>query len=102
MDQITIEQKEELNKYINHIKFLNEEGLVLNEIEYKILQYSKKIHSLKKSLKYLDDINIRFMIFELKHKLAIMIIENYKLESKNPIERLEEKRLNNLKKQKSA
>ncbi|OEG62489.1 MAG: hypothetical protein BHK79_10380 [Halanaerobium sp. MDAL1] len=99
---MTATQKEELNKYINHIKFLNEEGEVLNETEYKILQYSKKIHSLKKSLKYLDDINIRFMIFELKHKLAIIIIEYYNLENKNLVERLEEKRLKNIQNKKSA
>ncbi|MFW5795124.1 MAG: hypothetical protein ACOCV1_06530 [Bacillota bacterium] len=99
---MTNEQKKQLNEFVEHIRFKHNENMDLDSDEEMILKFSDKIVTLKKVLKKTDDIDIKFMIFELKHELAIMIIEKYNLEKKNPVERLEEKRLNNLKKQKSA
>lgn len=99
---MNLKQKKELNKYIKHIQFKNSQNLKLDDKEKIILSFAEKIITLKKIINKNDDVDIRFMIFKLKYELAIMIIDKYNLEKKNPIERLEEKRLKNLRDKKTA
>lgn len=99
---MTDEQKEQINEFVEHIQFKYNEGFELDNYEDEILRTINKLSTLKRVYNKTKDKDIKFMIFELKYKIAIMVVEYYDLEKKDPIQRVEEKRLNNLKKQKSA
>lgn len=90
------EMKMKLNDYIKHIHFKENAGESLDRIEKTILTKSKKITEVNKIYKKEKNVDLYYMIFKLKYELAIMIVKKYDLEKKNPIERLEEKRLKNI------